>query len=188
LKEQLITIAVFILNQFEEFLQKRPKNILRNIIGFKTQTIKDTNVKRYSYAFDLKNITLDKLMELASIHLKSAYIREEDLPLFKNIFTGEIPENKLKKINWQQSYSGKTSKKSLIYLFDELQEAQLILSETEKDLKNKLAKLFCDAEGKSLNDTIQANYYQYKKDKKEYHKKNKGAYHKIDKLIQLLKA
>ena len=182
LKQQLIILAEFIFNQFEEYIEKgqRPNSILENIIKFKTQVIKTFQPRRYSYAFELQNISLEKLKVLSSIHLKSTYIIEEELPLFRNIFTCEIPERKLSKIHWQARYNGKTSKQSLIYLFYAMQKAQLIKINTPDELKFKLPKFFCDADGVSLATSIQSNYYQFEK--------SKGHHPKIDLLIQLLKS
>lgn len=178
LKQQLIIIAEFILDQFNEFLGDGQKSTLQNIIKFKTQAIKTSQPRRYSYAFDLQNISIDKLMKLSSIYLKSTYIMEEELPLFRNIFTCEIPEKKLSKIHWQARYNGKTSKQSLIYLFYAMQKAQLIIINTPDELKFKLPKFFCDADGASLATSIQSNYYQFEK--------SKGKHPNIDRLILLL--
>lgn len=180
LKQQLIIIAEFILDQFDEFLQKRPMSILKKIIEYKKQDNKSSIPKRYPYAFDLQQVSIDKLMDLSSTYLKSIYIKENELLLFKNVFTGEKAQNKLKRISWQWLYNGHTSKKSLIYLFHKLQESQLIKEITPTELKKRLILLFCNEDGTSFKTTIHRNYKDFEVDN--------GDHPKIDRLIQHLKS
>ena len=59
-----------------------------------------------------------------------------------------------------------------------MQKAQLIIINTPDELKFKLPKFFCDADGASLATSIQSNYYQFEK--------SKGKHPNIDRLILLL--
>ena len=180
LKQQLIIIAEFILNQFNEFLENRPKNILQHILDYKNKANQTIAPHRYPYAFDLQNVSIEKLMELSSTHLKSIYITEQELPLLRNVFTGEKDKKKIKRISWQYLYNGHTSKRSLIYLFHKLQESQLIKQVTPTELKKRLVQLFCNEDGTSFKTTIQRNYKDFEADN--------GNHPKIDQLIQLLKS
>ncbi len=180
LKQQLILIAEFILDQFNEFLGDRQKSILQKIIDYKKKANQTIIPKRYPYAFDLQQVSIDKLMDLSSTYLKSIYIKENELLLFKNVFTGEKAQNKLKRISWQWLYNGHTSKKSLIYLFHKLQESQLIKEITPTELKKRLILLFCNEDGTSFKTTIHRNYKDFEVDN--------GDHPKIDRLIQHLKS
>lgn len=169
----LLEIANYINENFSPFFDAKNKNLIAGIL--RRNILPAPKVIKNNYAFKLNSIySFELFISKSWGFLVNDYIHSDKYSAFQNVFTGELDEDKIVPIPWLDFKSGNTIKKSLFYLFTQLKEKSIILPETDTDLKNKIAQLFCNNNGSRFSG-IHNNYTDFLE--------RPGKHDKIDKLI-----